>query len=183
MGEQSEPLTVPEDPQIAGLVAAVMKNDVPEIERLADSVLGGVPESSTPVSQLVTSQVGLRDLPDPVQGLVLFSTEAALASIAMRRGRGERVSDQAETLAVIDAVFNALGLFEVQGAETCTVHLDGIVLETGDGFCDMADDAPDVECGGGSLYRLAVDIGDSGDERVSHPAVRNELPPTSQEEG
>lgn len=42
-------------------------------------------------------------------------------------------------------------LVEVEGAEVCTVHPDGILLETGPGWCDMGDAAAD--CTGSPLYR------------------------------
>jgi hypothetical protein len=56
----------------------------------------------------------LRDLPDALHGYLLLNVEACLTTIAHLRLRGERVSDQEETVKVIQTVLNALGLVEAE---------------------------------------------------------------------
>lgn len=56
--------------------------------------------------------------------------------------------------AVRDLGVAVVGLVEVQGAEVCTVHEDGVLLETGAGRCDEACDSR--ECIGAPLYRRAA---------------------------
>lgn len=61
------------------------------------------------------------------------------------RSRAHRLLNHREPLLAV------LGMVEVQGAETCLTHIDGVLLETGSGVCDMSDD--DEECSGAPLYR------------------------------
>lgn len=57
------------------------------------------------------------------------------------RSRAHRLLNHREPLLTV------LGIVEVQGAETCLTHVDGVLLETGSGVCDMSNDSE--ECRGG----------------------------------